>query len=313
MKKIISSIIIMFVLIFINIQILIDSKEVLANVLFSLETWKTSLVPSLFPMLIIADVLIAYGFVELVGELFKPLMNYLFKASGTSAFIFIMSMISGFPSSAKYIKELYQNNLIDKHEASKALTFCHFSNPLFLLGTVSLLLGSNQIGLLILLCHYLGNFIVGFIFRNYYPTTEKSKTIDFKKAILNMHNKRISNKQNFIQIITNSLVNGIDTLLLILGIIITFSIITTILNINNYYSGILEITQGIKYLSLSNFSLELKAIIATLMISFGGFSIHMQVTSILSDIKVKYEPFFIARILHAIISSFLVLIVCNTF
>lgn len=300
-------------LLFISTQILVDSEKVLTSVLFSLEIWRSTLFPSLFPMFVVADILIHYGFVELVGELFKPFMNHVFKASGSSSFIFIMSIISGFPSSAKYIKELYHSGLINEEEASKVLTFCHFSNPLFLLGSVSVLLGSEQIGLLILICHYLGNVIVGFIFRNYHPTTERSNRIDFKKAILSMHNKRISNDQNFIQIITNSLVNCIDTLLLILGVITTFSIIATIFSFNNYYSGLLEMTQGIKYLSFTELSIELKAIIATAIISFGGLSIHLQITSILSDIKVKYFPFFIARILHAIISSLLVLIAYNTF
>lgn len=300
-------------LIFFSVEILLHSKDVLSSVLFSIDIWKNNLFPSLFPMFVLADILINYGFVELVGELFKPIMNHLFKAKGVCAFIFIMSIISGFPSSAKYIKELYENGLIDKRDASKVLTFCHFSNPLFIIGTVSLLMGSSKLGFLILICHYLGNIIIGIIFRNYHPTNEKYSAMSVKKAILNMHNKRINNNKNFIQIITNSLIKSIDTLLLILGVVTTFAILSTILGMNNYYSGFFEITQGLKYLSISDLSIELKCILATLIISFGGLSIHMQIISILSEIKVKYFPFLCARILHALISSILVLIVNYTF
>lgn len=41
-----------------------------------------------------------------------------------------------FPSNAKYTKELYLEGSINEHEASKILMFTHFSNPLFLLGTL---------------------------------------------------------------------------------------------------------------------------------------------------------------------------------
>lgn len=313
MKKISISIIIMAFLIFFSIEILIHSKEVLNSVLFSIDIWKNNLFPSLFPMFVLADILINYGFVEFIGELFKPIMNYFFKAKGVCAFIFIMSIISGFPSSAKYIKELYEDGLIDNNDASKVLTFCHFSNPLFILGTVSLLLGSSDLGFLILICHYLGNIIIGLIFRNYHPTKEKDSSISIKKAIINMHNKRISNEKNAIQIITNSLIKSIDVLLLILGVVTTFAILSTILGINNYYSGFFEITQGLKYLSITDLSIELKCVLATCIISFGGLSIHMQIISILSEIKVKYFPFLCARVLHAVISSIMVLIIIYAF
>ena len=299
-------------LIFFSVEILIHSKEVLNSVLFSIDIWKNNLFPSLFPMFVLSDVLINYGFVEFIGELFKPIMNYFFKAKGVCAFIFIMSIISGFPSSAKYIKELYEDGLIDNNDASKVLTFCHFSNPLFILGTVSLLIGDSKLGFLILICHYLGNVIIGLIFRNYHPTNERNSSVSIKKAIINMHNKRISNEKNTIQIITNSLIKSIDILLLILGVVTTFAIVSTILGINNYYSGFFEITQGLKYLSITDLSIELKCVLATFIISFGGLSIHMQIISILSEIKVKYFPFLCARILHAIISSILVLIVIYT-
>ena len=60
-----------------------------------------------------------------------------------------------------------------------------------------------------------------------------------------------------------------------------------------------------KYQIYKNIPLKLKTIISTLIISFGGFSVHMQIISILSDTKIKYLPFLTARVLHALISSVL--------
>ena len=65
-------------------------------------------------------------------------------------------------------------------------------------------------------------------------------------------------------------------------------------------------TQGLKYVSIQEIPLKLKCIISTMIISFGGLSVHMQIISILSDTKIKYLPFLTARIIHSLISSLLV-------
>ena len=196
MRKISVSILIMSLLIFITSQLLVYSKDILNAVLFSLDIWQKSIFPSLFPFFVLSTILVEYGFVEFVGELFKPIINYVFKCKGECAFILIMSLISGFPSSAKYTKELYNQGKITKEEASKILMFTHFSNPLFILGTVSLtFLNNKEVGLFVLIFHYLTNFIIGLLVRNYVPTKERNMRFDLKKAIISMHNKRISNNK----------------------------------------------------------------------------------------------------------------------
>ena len=133
MKQRIVSIIIMITLMFIGMEILTSSEQILNSVKFSLSIWANNIFPSLFPFFVLSELLINYGFIEFVGELLKPIMIKLFKADSKTAFIFIMSILSGFPSNAKYTRELYKKNIIDKKQATKILTFTHFSNPLFIL------------------------------------------------------------------------------------------------------------------------------------------------------------------------------------
>lgn len=315
MKKTINTILILAILIFIAIEILTDSKSVLEAVSFSFNIWKDNVFPSLFPFFVLSELLINYGFIDLIGEIFKPFMNKIFKTKGVGAFALIMSLISGFPSSAKYIRELYKQELINENEATKLLMFTHFSNPLFILGTISLLfLNNKEVGLLILICHYLGNLIIGIIFRNYFPSSDEKQKVSIKKVINKISEQRTRNKKSFGEIITNALLNSINTLILILGVVTMFLVITTIIdnniNINSFHqsilNGIIEMTQGLKYVSLEPIPLKLKCTISTMIISFGGLSVHMQIISILSDTKIKYFPFLTARILHAVISSLLI-------
>ena len=69
-------------------------------------------------------------------------------------------------------------------------------------------------------------------------------------------------------------------------------------------NGVLEITSGIKKLSLienCNYSILLP--IVSLILGFGGFSVHMQVASILSESKLSMKPYLLGKLLQGIFSS----------
>jgi len=319
MKEIKKIILILILLLFL-LQILIYSSDVIKSVRFAFDIWKNNVFPSLFPFFVLSEILIKLGFVEITGKLFKPVMKILFKTSGESAFIFIMSIISGNPANAKYTRELYLNNDLDENEATKILCFSCFANPLFILGTVGLLfLNNKEVGVLILLCHYLGNVIIGLILRNYHPSQKENERVSFSYAITCAHKKRISNKEGFGEIITNSLLHSINTLLLILGVMTMCLVLTTIIdnNINlnsvlqSLLNGSIEMTQGLKYISLEAIPLKLKCILSVMILSFGGLSVHMQIVSIISDTKIKYFPFLLSRILHSIVSGLMLYLLFN--
>lgn len=311
MKKYLNSFFILLVTIFLTIEVIINSDAVIDSARFSFTVWKDNIFPTLFPFFVASNLLIKYGFVELVGEFLKPFMNKIFKTSGESSFVLILSMLSGFPSSAKYTKELYDNGLISDKEASKLLTFTHFPNPLFVIGTVSLsFLNDNKIGYLILLSIYLSNIIIGLIFRNYHISSYDNSKISIKRAFKNMKERYKKNK-NFGTILTSTLIDSINLLMLILGTISLFlivnKIITNIFGLNDFnravLSGVLEMTGGLKYFSLLNVPLKFKAIFSVMVLAFGGLSVHTQVYSIIADTKIKYIPYLCARIMHIVLSG----------
>lgn len=183
MKKI-NNFIIIILLLFISSQVLFRSDLIIVSIDFSFNLWRNNIFPSLFPFFIISELLIQYDFVELISELFKPFMNKFFKCGKYSSFVFIMSILSGIPSNAKYINSLYKEKLINDKEATKILMFTHFSNPLFILGTLSIsFLNNKEVGIIILFAHYLTNIIIGFIFRDYCKTNENIEKISIRSAV----------------------------------------------------------------------------------------------------------------------------------
>ena len=311
------SYLIIIILFFICFEILTESNSIISSVSFSLSIWKNNIFPSLFPFFVLSEIMIKYGIPEFIGNLLKPFMNKLFRIKGSAAFIFVMSIISGNPSNAKYTREMYLNGSLNKHEATKVLCFTCFANPLFILGTVSLMfLNNKEVGVLILFCHYIGNIFIGFLLRGYYPSKIESENVSINSAILAMHEKRISNKDGFGKIFTNSLVSSINTLLLILGVMTICLVLTTIIdnNINlngiiqSILNGFVEMTQGLKYISMEALPLKIKCVLSVMILSFGGLSVHMQIVSILSDTDIKYLPFLCSRIIHSILSGILTFI-----
>lgn len=305
MKKLFN-ILIFFIIIFL---ILKNSIEIIESIKFSFNICVNNLFPCLIPFMIISNILINYNFVQDISDILSNITTKTFKVNKSCAFALIMSMISGTPSNSKYLKDLFNNRLINEYDISKCLCFCHFTNPIFILGTIGYsFLGNKRIGLIILISHYLGNFISGILNRNK------------KYKIINLKHKSNLNKKVFINVLNESIKSTIDTLLLIMGIITSCLIITGLINsifkINNDYKfifGILEITQGLKYLSLSNINITLKIVISTFFITFGGFCIHLQIFSILDNNKIRYLPYFINRIFTGILSSFISLILFKLF
>ena len=298
MKKYLNNCIITILLIII-ILMLINNQTVIKTVIFSFDIWIKNVFPSLFPMFVITKILINYDFISILSKILNPLMK-LFKTNKNCSFILAASMISGFPSSAVYANELLDQKIINNKDASKILTYSHFSNPMFIMGTIPQLLNCNC-GLIILTVHYLTNFIIALIFRNYQYSNTNIEEICVNKV----------KKQNFTTSLKEAITSSIDTLLLILGTItitlILTNIITTILPIDEVYiASILEMTQGLKYLSLTNIDINLKITLATMIISFGGLSIFLQIKGVLAKHLINFKPFILARILHSIISGIIV-------
>ena len=260
-------------------------------------------------MFIISYLLVNIGLPNFLGDLLSKITNKLFKAKKEASFIFFMSLITGFPSSAKNIKELLEESSINNNDASKILLFTFFSNPLFIINTIGIMfLNNKKLGIIILISHILGNIIIGIISRKYFATSNDNK-VNLYNSSRNFYHK-LSNT-NIIAVIFKAIKDSLSTLVMIFGIITFFLIITSIIentfNLNTIskiiITSILEMTTGLKNLSLSNININLKAIISSMIVSFGGLSVHAQIMNILENKKVKYFPFLIARISHALISG----------
>lgn len=301
MKKKFSNILIIIFLIILLYNTITNSFLIKEAVLTSFDLWKNNIFPYLFPFFIISDLLININIIELINKYLNKWMYKLFRINASSSFVFFMSILSGIPSNSKYINALIKTNNLTTYESEKILLFTHFVSPLFILGYIGNIVGKRN-SIIILCIHYITNIILGFIFRNYHINKNEQNYFN-------------SPTNSFIKTFTNSILNSINTLLLILGVIVFFSFLTSCISlyienpiIKALISGFLEITNGINNISLLNISLRKKLIFIMFIISFGGFSSHIQIMSILEENKIRYKMYLISRILHAFISTSILLL-----
>lgn len=297
MKKYSNQIIITITFI-ILILIFLNKSLISSTVITSFYIWFNTLVPSMFPMFVTSNILISYNFINYIPKHLTTLLMKIFNVSKEAVLVILISLISGFPNNALAIKTSYEMKLITKEESEHLLLFCHFANPLFILETIGIFyLKNNTYGLIILLSHIISSIIIGITFRHKNNPTKDN------------YISKNTNCQSFNTIFTHSIKKSIDTLLMISSTIASFLIISTLLchifKLNNTQSmiikGILEMTIGLNTLSLLNIKDIYKVIISTMILSFGGLSIHMQVISIL-DNKLNYHNYLIGRIYQVIIS-----------
>ncbi len=300
MKDKIFNILIIVISLFVFIELIISKNIIYDSIMYALNMWVNNLIPTLFPFFIISDILINYNITDYIPQNIKKICKYIFNISDTSLTIFILSMLSGFPSNARNARTLYDKGIIDSDEANHILMFTHFANPMFIITTIGLFFFNNKrIGMILLVIHYLSNFILGICIRT-----------------SNQHNKEIvaqERNQKFGSVFILSIKRAIDTTITICGIITVFLLLSSIIinsfKINLYnqmlIKGLFEITIGLDALSKLSLGMNYKLIIASMFLAFGGISVHIQVLSQIVDTDIKYHYFLVGRIYQMVIAGIL--------
>ncbi|CQR47808.1 Sporulation integral membrane protein YlbJ [Paraliobacillus sp. PM-2] len=334
MKSKIKSATFAFVALSIAIGLITFPKYTLEASMRGIDMWWGTVFPSLLPFFVTAELLIGFGVVRFIGVIFEPIMRPLFNVPGAGSFVWAMGMASGYPSGAKLTARLRQEKQLTKIEAERLVSFTNASNPLFIIAAVSVgFFHDTSLGFLLAIVHYSSNALVGICMRFYGRGNdtrhEQRSKLSIKKAFDELHGTRLRDKRPFGKIFGDAIVNSVQTLLMIGGFIIIFSVITTLLLqvgiapfLSNglakilelfhlpselslpIFSGLFEITLGAQLIADTNISSILsQAIAVSFIFAFNGFSVQAQVASILAETDIRFLPYFFARILHGILAS----------
>lgn len=186
-----------------------------------------SVVPALLPFFIATEILSHTNVVLKIGELFNRYMRPIFNVPGIGAYALVMGIISGYPVGAKIVTNFRNNGLCTKAEAERLLAFTNNSGPLFILGTVGItMFGNTEIGILLFITHLISSLFVGFLFR-FWKYNDKEKINAYKKSSSSSANITFSNLG---EVLSDSILNAVHTIVIIGGFVVLFSVIISILN-----------------------------------------------------------------------------------
>ncbi|MBQ8845158.1 MAG: hypothetical protein IJ008_03990 [Clostridia bacterium] len=295
-----------FLILLIILNMVIFPKKYINSCFNGISAWALNVLPSVLPFMFFTKLLFELNVIENFSKKYSNFTKKIYNTPPESFFVFLMSIISGYPVGAKMTADLYQSGKIKKSDAYKMTSFCSTSGPMFIIGAVGIGMISNVMcGYIIFLSHILGAIFNGFLYRKI-----KIKNDCFIKN--NHQNISIKQTIDISEIVINSSLSiiSVGTIIAIFFIIIEFfSSFFAFLpqKIGIFLVGLIEITKGCIDIS-TNFSLTFATVFCSFIISFGGISTILQSLTMLSKLDMPISLFILQKFTHALFALIFALI-----
>lgn len=327
------------------VMLLAYPNEVMSASMRGILIWWDVLFPSLFPFLVLAELMLGFGIVHFFGSLLDPLMRPLFRVPGIGGFVMTMGFASGYPMTAKLTAKLWEDKLVNREEGERLVAFATTSDPIFLIGAVSVgFFHDARLALVLGAAHYGTAVLLGLLMRFHSggrmspPSSVKGKGRLLTRSFRAMHEARMMDGRPFGVMLQQAIRSAIQLIFVIGGLVVFASTILEVLTIaqvlrllqdtfgsllglagvpkelsRSLVDGSFEVTLGAKAAGGASASIPLvyKAACGAFVLAWAGLSVHAQIISLLHKTNLRYGPFLLARLAHGLLSFAAVLLLWN--
>ena len=267
-----------------------------------------TLLPTLFPFMVLSGFLIRSGLVHRTSRRFEKIMFTVFHLPGTCVSPVLLGMLGGYPTGAKAAVTLYRSGLCSKRDAEHVLAFCNNCGPGFLISSVGFgVFGDNNTGLLLFATHITASLMTGILLAPSGHTSNRPTT-----CVANIPHAGCS---SFVCSVTDSA----QSFLNLCAFVLCFSAMTGLIERTalpeiltaylpfaeevrrSLFLGLLEMTRGIFSLSSSDTGEQL--ILAAALAGWGGLSVHCQVMSLLDGTDLSPALYWKGKLLHGLLAA----------
>ncbi|MEG1255231.1 sporulation integral membrane protein YlbJ [Clostridium sp.] len=306
--------------------IILNPKNCIAFTISGTKLFFYSVFPSLFPFLVIVNLIFAFGGIEIYSKFLGKIICTPLGLPKECSVVLLASIFCGYPLGARYASELYELKRIDKPTFQRLINIATNGSPLFIIGTVgTAMLHSTFLGYILLISNLLSCIIMGLIL----PGRTKFKPYSTSKSLV-AATKLENNSINFGVVLKDSLEDATKSCLSIGSFVVIFSLLINIIKssalyrtalatlcisglipydlIDGLFLGFLEITNGCNILSVSTLSINTKVVLCSFLIGFSGLSITSQVYSFLYKYKISMKKYISIKIIQGAICSFITFI-----
>lgn len=275
---------------------LLFPKQTAKSVSEGLELCLKTVIPSLFPFMVLSGIFTSSVFCEKLSRILGKATRLIFNLSPFCSSVILISAVGGYPLGAFTARRLFEQSEISSADFKKLLLFAVLPSPSFAVGAVgSAMLGSKNAGFLIYFSVLLASLILGIF----------SRLTIFKDTDSTFSSEAPNCRYEFFSSISSSIEKSGRAMLFICFSILFFSAVLSITDsffasasAQMLSAALLEVTCGCKRLS-ENFALPVIA--GT--VGWGGLCTHFQIMNEISLSGLSIPVFFAFRLLHGALSS----------
>ena len=267
----------------------------------------TALVPSLFPFMVISDLLYRCGFVSVVGKPLEKPMQKLFRISGEGAGVMLLGMLCGFPIGAKCAVDLYDSGRLGSSECERLIAISSLPSAAFCISTVGLsLFSSVGMGIALYLSGVLSSIIVGAVGARLFRAEDIDRPIK----------KEAPPRELSVVDITEAVSSSAIGVVKISGFVLFFSVLLGVLGdiaLLEWLDGtpvaliysLLELTSGVaKTAALTDESAAL--LLTAFALGWSSLSIHLQIISLATGRPLRFSRYLLSKLLVGVTSALIV-------
>lgn len=276
-----------------GVGLLFYSSEAAAGVKDGIELSLQTLVPSLFPFMVLSSYIVNSGALKPLVKFCSPALRFLFKLGENALPAILMGFIGGYPVGAMTTASLYKKNEITQNEAERLMLFAVNGSPAFMITAVGGgMLNNKTLGVILYASVALSSLITGIVLRFLSESEYNDKPVT----------SPFSGKNAF----TAAVAEASKSIISVFGWVLTFSCIGGLINrfdTTNYYSVILKAILEISTGSRAGAGILPLPVMAALM-SFGGIAVICQIKPYTDECSVKIKKIVTVRLISAALSAF---------
>lgn len=332
--KISSVIVVLFFLI-----MLIRPRQVFQGAEEGLLLWYRTILPTLLPFSIAANLMIETDSIHYITRIFRPFLCSIFKVSPAGSFAIVVGFLCGYPLGAKSAAQLVSTGYISEAEGSYLLSFCNNVSPVFIINYV-VLASMKKPELLIPVVGILisAPVISSFLFRFYSFCRYKAMCAvrdtthieDGQSAANSISSCTIENQTeinaadsmhqnlNFnLHLFNKCMMDSFEMLVYVGGYLMMFSVIFTLLkdmfsqsslSFFTYLLPMLEITNGISYIQQFGLPFNFCFILTLMTASFGGICQIAQTHYVLEGTTLSIRKYTIEKLVTMLVTSLIAIL-----
>ncbi len=281
-----------------------------ASVRESLTFCATTLIPSLFPMMVAGEILILSGFGDICAKSVGRAFSRIFGVHGEGAAAFALGCVCGYPVGGKTALSLYGDGKLDRDECEFLCALSNNAGPGFVVaGIGAAIWGNTGFGAALYLTELISAFIAGILLR---PLFIKPTVLPHKAGSTE---QRKVKARKFSEIFSVSVASGVTSILKVCGFVVIFEILLT-----GFFSmlpdfpgkqlftvvasSIAEITSGAASsgnyaLSGTNTAVIFGKLMTFALVGWGGLSAHMQLNAFASEKGMVLKKYYVFKALVA--------------